>query len=352
MIARACVHWNQGAFTAIEKNRLTLQQEAVFRPLELVAGVIVVLNGGGVVGLALVHTIAWWLQASSGFWVVRKHVRFEMHLLSRRQIIAILRNGLPIGFAAAVAIWLQQGPLIVAKQSLLFSPDDIGQLAVAMQAFFIILVLPTAIGMAALPAVSRSVLRGDGNDTLFAAGVTIAGWLLGTIGGLCGLAIGPGIVTALLGPEYRLAGELLGLTPWLIIPITIAITCRQVLIAHEDYLVPLVGVVTGLAIFGVVLVPCISTFGIYGPVVAAGIGMVAWAVVLVAALMRRTGFDLAGCVALPGLVCGGAAGTYLVLADYSVAIALGVATLILVAGFAWLACRYKVLREGLSPGER
>ncbi len=53
LVGRSVSHWTNSIFTAYESSKYNFQQEAIFRLVEVAAGLIVVFAGGSVVALAL-----------------------------------------------------------------------------------------------------------------------------------------------------------------------------------------------------------------------------------------------------------------------------------------------------------
>jgi len=62
LAGRALNLWCDDLFVAFEHPQYILLRESVMRPSELMLGVAVVLSGGGIVGVALVHALSLWVQ--------------------------------------------------------------------------------------------------------------------------------------------------------------------------------------------------------------------------------------------------------------------------------------------------
>ena len=72
LVGRTLAVTAEEIFSAYERSYYILWQEAVFRPLEVVAGLTVLAFGGDIVHIAFIHAVVWWLQAARG-WHLAHH---------------------------------------------------------------------------------------------------------------------------------------------------------------------------------------------------------------------------------------------------------------------------------------
>jgi len=94
-----------------------------------------------------------------------------------------------------------QGPLIFFRH-LASHGDTLGQLALAMQVFFVLSYIPSALGEVSLPVLSRAVARHDLKDRVFAETVLRFSLFFGTVLALLGMALGPWLTVQIFGESY------------------------------------------------------------------------------------------------------------------------------------------------------
>ena len=111
----------------------------------------------------------------------------------------------------------------------------VGNLAVSVQALMILGSLFVALRRAALPAVSRSVARGDSNHRIYLSVVVRLAFVFGTLATIWALAIGADIVQLVLGVRYQTAGHWLWLALCVLIPFVIKQAVINTLVAHSRY---------------------------------------------------------------------------------------------------------------------
>ncbi|ESQ12149.1 MAG: hypothetical protein N838_08970 [Thiohalocapsa sp. PB-PSB1] len=94
-----------------------LRQELIFRPQEIVLGVLVLTAGGGLLGLALTHCAVSTAQAISGLLLV--HRRFRRLTLDWRidvEAIGLLRQGLMVRLSPVLRNAMLAGTVILFRQ--------------------------------------------------------------------------------------------------------------------------------------------------------------------------------------------------------------------------------------------
>jgi len=333
LAGRAGASWAEQVFVAYESSHLVLAQEALFRPLEVVVGLTVLIFDGGVIGIVLLHAIVWWLQAIRGIWLVhRRLVRLRLGK-SWKELSQMLRRGAPICTGAVLGSWLMQGPLVLYRYTDT-TDTNLGQLAVAMQALAILAIIPWSIGSSALPILSRAADRGDGKDQLFVEGMTRLGFLFAATAGLIGMTLGPWLIGLVFGAKYTLAGTLLGPVLWLLAPLTVATSASQVILARGLYKTSAICAFIGATGLTASLPSLTTAFGPLGPIIATGIGMTLWATALLVAVNTSGGLSWELTIARPFLVVVAASGGYLLFVNAIPWFALLVSLLLLALG-AW-----------------
>jgi len=312
LVGRGLAIWATGVFTAYEASRYAFGQQGLFRVVETVIGVGVVLAGGGLLGVATVHAVTWWLQAAMSVALIHRHLTPVRLGWDNRVIGKLLRKGIPIGLLTVLEGWLVQGPLVLFRHGG-GTENSLGQLALAMQALFILGGVGAVLGASGLPVLSRAVMRGDGKEHLFADGMLRAGLLFGAVAGLAGMALGPWVVALIFGERYAEAGRLLGPVLWLLIPLMWSSALLPVLFARGRAWPAAAWAAAGALVMSVSLPALASSHGAPGAVLAAGIGLAVGAVGLVVVLAKDGDLALARTILRPALAVVGALGCYLAL---------------------------------------
>jgi O-antigen/teichoic acid export membrane protein len=287
LAGRSIALWSSQVFVAAERSRLALQQEGIFRPLEAVLGLALVYSGGGVLGVALLHALIWWLQAVRGIGLVRGRLFSVVPCWQATRLLALARAGAPIAISGLLSGWLVTGPLILYARQDSATPESVGQLALPMQATGVLMGLVLSASGAAIPVLSRAVLRGDRKDLRFLAVSAVAAVTFGLLASALAWLAGPKLVPAVFGASFGTAGKLLGASLALLIPLAVGNAASQVLFAHGRAAGMVASSLLGAAVLLVALPWLVAQWGPIGAIAAAGIGTSSWAVAAAAAAYRR-----------------------------------------------------------------
>jgi O-antigen/teichoic acid export membrane protein len=298
LTGRSLALWAEHVFTAYEANKYFLQQQAIFRPLEVAFGLVLLLAGGGALAVATVHVISWWLQALRGLALIRRHIAAIRFDWAWRGLKSILAQGVPSGLGVVLFTWLLQGPIILFRYTA-GTGNSLGQFTLAMQAFIILCNLPLAVGTAALPVLSRAVARHDGKDLLFVEIMLRASFILGAGASLVVIGAGPWLVDAILGARYGEAGHLLGLVMWLLIPWSCGNAIWRVYLARGQFFLPTMCAGAGALVLTFTMPWLVSAVGTSGALLATGGGIGVWALSLIGILIRSDDLDLGRVVLRP-----------------------------------------------------
>jgi len=331
LVGRAIAIWAEAVFNAYEVNRFGLRVQIVFRTFEVLAGTAVLLAGGGVAAVAIVHAISWWFQALGGLVLTRRHLVGVRLNWSRQGLKDIVVKGIPIGVGFITVNWLLNGPIILFRH-MSSSENSLGQLALAMQALVLIGSVPMAVGMASLPVLSRSVARQDGKEFVYAETMMRAGLLFGAAAGVAGLGAGGWLVELMLGSRYHEAGYLLGLVMWLLIPFTCGTAASRVYLARGEFFLPTICSGVGASVMTLTMPWLVAAIDISGAVVATAMGMVVWALSLICLLARSGELDVRKTIFRPLAPILFALGVFLVLKSVNAWLALSTSWVVLVCG--------------------
>lgn len=280
LIARGYANTTEQIFTAHEVSHYSLNQELVFRPFEVVVGLLILFLGGGVLAIALWHATVWSLQAIRGVWLTRRYLGCLPIDWDYRGWVSILKEGILLLIGSSAYTWILQGPLIIYRH---ISPDEtsLGYIALVFQAIFALCIVPWSLVRAGLPVLARSLSYGDGKDVLFASSMIQFAFLLGGLGGILGTALGPPLITFVMGSEYLATAVYLGWGLWLLLPFCIATALQALMVAEKRPLGVTVPCVIGMILVTLLV---LFLFPIYGPIgvfFGTGVGMVVWAGILI-----------------------------------------------------------------------
>jgi len=298
LVGRSLSTWSDQVFAAYEANRYFLLQQTVFRPIEVVLGLVTLFSGGGLVAVTLVHAAIWWLQALYGMLRVHRSIVAIRLRGTWRDIRKIASQGAPIAAGLMLMNWLQQGPVVLYRHMSVHEAS-LGQFALAMQVFMILCYLPVAMGTAAFPVLSRAVARQDGKDIQFAETMVRAGLILGSVAGLVGISIGPRLIEVIFGPRFSEAGHVAGLAVWLLIPWTCGDTLSRLYFARGNFLLPAVCAGLGAAALTLSSPYLVTAYGSFGALIATGVGMGSWALILILLWAATGELDLSHAVYRP-----------------------------------------------------
>lgn len=343
LIGRALAVWTEHLFIAYEESKYTFKLQAIFRPLESVFGLVILCLGGGVIAVAIVHTISWWMQALSGMELARRHLVGIRLYWAWRGLKGILSQSFVIGIGVVMVIWLQAGPLVLFRY-MGCGENSLGQLALAMQGFIVLCTVPIAGSVASLPVLYRTVARNDGKDRMFVDALLRAALILGAAAGMTGIALGPWLVNVIFGARYLDAGHLLGPAIWLLIPWTCGHTIWLVYLARDQVLLPTVFTGVGALILTLSMPWLVSSMDAAGAVLAAGMGMGVWALGLIVMFTRSGDLRLGRVILRPAGVALLSLAVFLVLDRLNVWLSLPVSLFILFGGTFFLGV--------LAPDER
>jgi O-antigen/teichoic acid export membrane protein len=298
LLGRGLSLWVNSLLKAFEASFYVFWQETGFRLLELSLGITILYLDGGIVEVAIVHAASWLMQGILGFFLVSKKFVSLTPYWEFKQIRILILQGLPFVVSGFLANWLFQGGIFVIRTFEGYT-QDLGIYALALQALLIIGGICAGLGGAALPALSRSVDRGDGKSAYFIDLVLRAGILLGGILAICGLTIGTDLISWILGASYLPLAELL---PWVLFLVSgyfLMGILNIVIVSFGDYnKIALVSII-GSAVFTLLVVPLYKYFGLLGVTWATGFGLLIVNIMQIFMLKKNYEIDINSSVFRP-----------------------------------------------------
>ena len=314
LLGRSVAFWTANVFTAYEASHYTFIFHSIFRFVELLLSLTYIFFDGGVLGLSVIHSLSWWSQGIFGiFWI--KKAFSPMHFrIRKKELKSYFRRGLVLGIFSVSSTFILQGPLVLYRY-ISGLGENLGQLALAMQALILLSTLPGYMTAGALPVLSRSVLRGDGKARFFTESMIRVTIIAGTALALSGLAIFPWLIERLFGPSYGDTGLLLGWTLWLLIPLTTATVITSIFQARGEYTIPTLFSLIGAAILLLAIYPMTSMAGQAGVIAAMGIALFIESAGLVMAAQRSGQLNIRASFFKPILTALAASLVFLILKD-------------------------------------
>jgi O-antigen/teichoic acid export membrane protein len=208
LIGRGVANLVRSIFVGCEAVGKYFKMSASIRAGEVLAGIAILLSGGDVISILVLHAASWVTEATMGLYLIRRLPLKGGLSPSRQEMISLVRQGAKLGLSAAFVAWLLAGPVMLLRRSG-ESLETLGHVALCLQAAAIIVATGHALLSAALPVLSRTVAAGDGRARIYAplvaliaVGCTVPGVLLFHLFGADSLRF-------VLGEEYAPAGVLL-----------------------------------------------------------------------------------------------------------------------------------------------
>ena len=225
MVARVIALWVRSAYVAFERPTWVPKYEVIFRGSEAIAGVAMLLLGGGLLGICFLHFLLWAIEA--GF-ALRKLAREHPGALGLGRRWDYLKRVAAVSVVfltsiTAISLFPQIAIILLRK----LQPDGafVGHFGIAMQFLTILMIVPMAVTQAFLPRLSRSFSRGDGGRDLITAAKLVG--LLALAGAITAAAYGPWFITLVLGPKYGEAADLFRWLCWVFTPYAVTVILGQ-----------------------------------------------------------------------------------------------------------------------------
>jgi len=300
LIGRSLATWTASMYIAYEVNQYSLRQQAIFRSLEIVLGLLVIFVWKNVLLVVAVHGLVWCLDAVYGLTVIHRKI-FPLRLIpDGAGLRSLFLQGALIGLANLLMNFTVQGPLIFFRHGVA-SKGELGQLALAMQALMILSHIPIALGNVSLPVLSRSAVREDGKESIYLETVIRYALLFGSPVALLGTTLGPWFITEIFGVQYARAGYLIGPVLWLMIPYTIRLIMTGVLQAGRQDVHLFIGGSAGALFFALTISSSIATYEALGSILCATAATLLTAVYFLLAIKKRIKIDWMSSLLKPGL---------------------------------------------------
>jgi O-antigen/teichoic acid export membrane protein len=273
LIGRSLSLGCQAIFIAHESHATILKLELTFRVLEVLLGTAAILLGYSVITVASVHAVCWLAQGivSLAYFLPRSGPGRPRPQFKAIGHLAAL--GAPFVLISFANSWQAQGPIIAFRHYEGIGPS-LGQLALGLQAFYILGLIASQMSHSALPVLSRSVDRQDQKGGRFISVVLRAGVLMIGILAIAGFTLSEWVVGLLFGTSYGRTAEILPWTLTLVPLVFLKSSLTSAAIAHGRYWPIFFAQAIGALLFTVSVPYLIGTFDDIGAVWAMGVGLI------------------------------------------------------------------------------
>ncbi len=229
LVARSFGDWCREWSTALEDAAWIPRTETLFRGFEAGIGLLLLISGAGVLAICALHG---GMRAIEALYALSLMAQRKGHGLKPGLEPRLLRRIARISVTLAIGIGcltlFAQSGLVVVKL-LASEATAIAGFGLAMQFLTTLLILPTVLGVALVPAIGRARRRGQVGD-IAAISILVKGALLtGALIAVPTQAYAAWGLELLLGPGYRVAGDVLADLTWIAGPYAVAILSCQIL---------------------------------------------------------------------------------------------------------------------------
>jgi O-antigen/teichoic acid export membrane protein len=272
LIGRSLACWTGTVYTAYECNQYSFLQQAIFRSLEVFLGLVVIFIWREALLVVVIHALVWCLEAIYGLIIIHRRVLTLRLNVNFTDISRVFMQGLPLGVSTLLMTLPAQGSLVFSRH-MISSGIVFGQLALAMQVFFVLSNIPSALGSVSLPILSRSAVRKDRKDRVYAETILRFSLLLGVLMVMLGMAFGPWLTVLIFGDRYAQAGHLIGPVLCLMIPCVACQALVGVLLAGRQDSQILFGALIGAVFFVITISEALLRYNAVGAIMSATAAM-------------------------------------------------------------------------------
>jgi len=279
LLGRSMANLAEYIFNAYSASHYVLRLEMTYRPFEVLLGITLLLKGGTLLELAVIHALAWWLQGMHGMYLIRKNFFPVKPEWNMQGISRLLRKGGLLVIHTFLLVWFVQGPVILGRHSDL-GLAELGQLALLFQVFNILSQIPRVLVATALPVLSQQSLQEENQDKkLVETGLEVS-WLIGSLAALTGWISGSSLVPAIFGDEFREAGAYLGPILYLLIPWSWGNMISLGMFSRGMLRKTTIAVIIGSLVFTLLFRPLTMSWMFHGIMISLAAGLWLWVVLL------------------------------------------------------------------------
>ncbi len=272
IVPRALSLWSRSLFTAFERTGAVLAIDTIFLGLEVVIGISLVVAGGDLVLLAVLHVILWSLQALVSMVVLfLRYTRFYIRFRLVREY-RLYRQGSALSLMYSANDWLTVGPVVIFRE---ISDDTqaLGLLAICCQALGYINLLPNAILVSAQPALRRSIVGNGAGLSRFTRAFSLAVLIQGALLAILLGSAGEELVFLLIGEGYLpIIVPLIGVC-WIAGAWALSRLAQHLSVLSYKVRPPLMGALLGVTGMLLAILPLTAGHGFVGSIMASAFGI-------------------------------------------------------------------------------
>ena len=279
LVGRGIVLWARSAFVGLERTQTAFRFALGLRLFELVVGLSCLWLGFGLYTLLVIHAASWLIEAAFCLIALSRQTSLKIGL-DRVEFAGFWKRGAILGLGTTGLAALTAIPIILTR----YVSDDIGavgQIAIAMQVASLVVMAVQGVFVAALPVIGRASAKGDPRLRYYAV---FAGFGVVVVFGLAiavAQAFGPYVFALVLGDGFASAGALL--TPALLAAglMVAPVGVWQLLVTQDRIWSGVVASWSGALVLLLLLPPMVQAMGPSGALMAAAVGWLLRAVILV-----------------------------------------------------------------------
>jgi O-antigen/teichoic acid export membrane protein len=283
ILGKGASGWAVNMFNALERSKYEMRLESVFRPVELLIGIGLVIWTKNILLVALSHTLFMCLQGYISYRVVQSKlmpVRPKWHW---QKLKSLVLSSSPMAISVPFNQLFLQGPVLFLKRA--DAPlSMLGNFSLSMQAFMIVNSLFASIGLSAMPVLSR--LQQNSGVLKFARLSIQLSVIVGFSFYLIGSVIIEPVVLWVFANGYENAATHTNVLLLALIPSTCKALLRSVLVSQRRLKSVMMTDVIGIAVFALSFTYLFTLLGFVGAIYALIAGFTVSAMISIGCLLQ------------------------------------------------------------------
>jgi O-antigen/teichoic acid export membrane protein len=283
ILGKGASSWAINMFNALEHSKYELRIESIFRPLELLVGIGLVILTKNILLVALSHTLFICLQGYMSCRVLQSKLMPVRAKWEWQKLKSLIMSSSPMAISTPFNQLFLQGPVLLLKR--VDAPlSMLGNFSLSMQAFMIINSLFTSVGLSAMPVLSRvqqksGVLKFARLSIQLSVIIGFGFYLIGSV------IIEP-VVRWIFASGYENAATHTSVLLLALIPSTCKALLRSILVSQRRLKTIMMIDVIGIGVFVLSFTYLFSLLGFLGAIYALIIGFSASAMISIGCLLQ------------------------------------------------------------------
>jgi O-antigen/teichoic acid export membrane protein len=313
ILGKGATAWSVNMFNALEHSKFELRIESIFRPIELLVGICLVVWTQNILLVAFSHAFFMCLQGYLSFKVVQNKLMLVRPKWEWQKLKHLLMHSSPMAISAPVNQLFLQGPVLLLRK--VDAPlSMLGNFSLSMQAFMIIDSLFSSVGLSAMPVLSR-VEQGSGVLKFARLAIKLS-VMLGFSFFLIGSVIIEPVVRWIFSTGYENTAIHTGVLLLALIPSTCKALLRSVLVSQRRLKTVMLIDVIGISLFALSFAYLFELFEFLGAIYALILGYSISALISIGCLLKSRELRFYLDIVPPFLILSVGIGLYLILGVY------------------------------------